>query len=72
MKPTSKTTSIVILGILALVFGYDTLAVAFGWHASISECVTNGLQGRIVWSLAMVVIGILIGHWVFSVNYNKP
>ncbi len=69
MKP--HTTSVAILSLLAATFTYDAFAVAFGWHASISECVTNGLQGFTIWSLVMLAIGILIGHWVFSVNYYK-
>lgn len=69
---TEHTTAIFILGFLALIFGYDTLAVAFGWHASISECVTNGLhQSTLFTGIFSFGLGAVLSHWFFSVDYNK-
>lgn len=67
------TTSVFILAILAIILGYDAFAVAFGWHASISECITDGLHQSTLWALvAGLIVGVLLGHWWFSVDYNKP
>ena len=38
-----KFTPTFILGTIAVVFGYDTLAEVFGSHATISEATTNWL-----------------------------
>lgn len=72
MKITRHTTSVFILAIIAIIFGYDALAVAFGWHASISECITDGLhQSTLFTGVFSFALGILLGHWIFSVDYNK-
>lgn len=69
---TSKTTSIFILAIIAIIFGYDAVADALGFHATISEYLTNKQAkyprfATFLW----LAIGIFIGHILFSVNYNQ-
>ena len=65
------TTSVFILAAIAVIAGYDAFAVAFGSHASISECVTNGFhQSTIFTGVFFFALGALLSHWWFSVDYN--
>jgi hypothetical protein len=65
-------TAIFILAIGSIVLGYDAIAVAFGWHASISECFTGDLHTQsLVTLLAAWTVGLLCGHWWFSVDYSQ-
>lgn len=66
----NHTTSVFILGILAVIFIYDTLAALVNKHATISETTTTYIQLHpVVKVLVILGIGILIGHLFFSVTY---
>ena len=63
----AKTTSAFILGTIAVIFCYDTLADVFGSHATISEEITNWINASttnlIIFISAVLLISI---HWIFG------
>lgn len=64
-------TSVFILGIIGIIFVYDAFVDAVGQHATISEETTSFIYHHpLVYALFFICIGILIGHLLFSVNYQ--
>lgn len=67
-----RITPVFILAMLSVIFAYDTIAAAFGSHATISEASTSFLYTHPAgFVLLFIGFGILIGHILFSVNYNE-
>ena len=64
-------TSSFILGIIAVIFSYDTVAEVFGQHATISEVTTNWIDASPIHLVIFIgVVASLCTHFIWG-YYNK-
>ena len=65
------TTSAFILGILAVIFSYDTIADLFGQHATISEALTNWVNASLPNLIIFVSIIVVFSTHIIFGYYKK-